>query len=209
MLAEPCRTKWCVLVSAVLSACAAQAQDTDEVIAGAATTLNYPVFYDCFDGPSAGLAPGCATANFRPDGHVDLHDFAILQRSYQTLATTAIQTGGEMVGEISAIGDTDVFTFFAAQGAFITVDYYTPIAAGSYPDHFARLDLIRPDGTSANSSPGCGNFRLDNIAVNQTGSWTVRVRTHETWFNCGYGFIPALTTGAYRLTVCPTTNCPP
>ncbi|MEK7711206.1 MAG: hypothetical protein AAB341_04840, partial [Planctomycetota bacterium] len=72
------------------------------------------------------------------------------------------------------------------------------------------LDLVRPDGTTAATVPSCDfTARLDNVAVNQTGLWTVRVRTYEQWLNCGYGADTALLTGAYRLTVCTSTTCPP
>ncbi|MBI4719521.1 MAG: hypothetical protein HY763_17125, partial [Planctomycetes bacterium] len=174
---------------------------SDEVVAGAGSTLDYPAFHDCLDGPSAPVAAGCSSSDFHPDGHVDLRDFAVLQRSYQTLSLSSIQPGAEAVGEIAPIGDIDVFTFFASQGAFVTVDYFTPMVGG-LPDHFARLDLIRPDGAIASTNALCGNFRLDNVAVNQSGTWTVRVRTHESWANCGYGAVSALQTGLYTLTVC-------
>ncbi|MBI4717667.1 MAG: hypothetical protein HY763_07680, partial [Planctomycetes bacterium] len=97
---------------------------------------------------------------------------------------------------ISQTAEVDLYAFNGVAGSFVTVDYATPLTAGGFPDHFARLDLIRPDGTVASTNALCGNFRLDNVAVNQSGTWTVRVRTHESWVNCGFGFVPALLTGA-------------
>ncbi|MEK7711207.1 MAG: hypothetical protein AAB341_04845, partial [Planctomycetota bacterium] len=178
------RVAGCILAGAALTVCAgpvradvgpvvqveagahAAAEDED-VVAGASTTLDYPAFYDCLDGPNAPVAAGCSTSNFHPDGHVDLRDFAVLQRSYRTLSPSAIQPGAETVGEIAPIDDIDVFTFLAPQGAFVTVDFSTP-TVNSRPDLVPRLDLIRPDATVASTVPSCDfTARLDNIAVNQ------------------------------------------
>lgn len=188
------------LLAGVLSAHAAAADE--DVIAGVGSTLDYPAFRSCLSGPAAPVAAGCSTSNFHPDGHIDLRDFAVLQRSYQTLSPSVIQPGAETVGQIAPIDDVDVFTFFAPQGATVTVDFSTP-TVNNRPDLTSRINLLRPNGTEAATVPSCDfTARLDTVSVDATGTWSVRVRAYEQWLNCGYGADDALRTGLYTLTVC-------
>lgn len=188
--------------AAILCAGPAPAQEPDAVVAGSASTLDYPAFYDCFDGPIVGVAAGCTTSNYNLDGHVDLKDLAVFQRSYQTLLQTAIVPGATMLGEILPAGDTDIYTFFAPQGVFVTVDLFTQTTPSGYLDIFPRVDLLRPDASQAATVSACGSTRLDTVPVDASGTWSVRVRENPQWFNCGYGALEPLRTGQYTLTVC-------
>ncbi|NOT02443.1 MAG: hypothetical protein HOP29_17700 [Phycisphaerales bacterium] len=110
---------------------------------------------------------------------------------------------------IAAIGEVDQYEFTGVAGATVTVDYETPTVPVSRPDHMVRLELVRPSGTVAATTPSCGTTaRLDNVSLNETGTWTVRVRSYEFWPNCGYGADVALLTGDYTLTVCPSNGAP-
>ena len=89
----------------------------------------------------------------------------------------------------------------------MSVDFVTVVSSGK-PDLAVRLELIRPDGTSASSTASCGGTaKLNNVNVNQTGTWTVRVRAYESWNNCGFGADTGLLTGAFTVKVC-TGACP-
>ncbi len=110
---------------------------------------------------------------------------------------------------ISTIGEVDQYSFAGVSGTTITVDYSTPTVPVSRPDHVVRLELVRPSGTVAATTPSCGTTaRLDNVLLNETGTWTVRVRSYESWPNCGYGTDTALLTGDYTLKVCNVNPCP-
>ena len=170
---------------------------------GIDSTIDFVSFVDCLDGPNAPVAAGCTTSNFRPDSHVDLADCAVVQRSY-LLHPGEIQFAAETAGEIDPIDDVDEYTFHGAFGSTVTVDFATPMV-NSRPDLVVRLDLIRPNGTPASSTPSCSaNARLDTIPLDATGTWKVRVRAYESWQNCGFGADEALRTGVYTLSVCPS-----
>ena len=122
---------------------------------------------------------------------------------------TPIAFSTPLNASIGAIAEADLYTFTGVSGTTVTVDYTTPTVIDR-PDHVVRLDLIRPDGTTASTVPSCGyTARLDNIAVNQNGAWIVRVRSYESWSACGYGADTNLLTGAYTLKVCTASPCPP
>jgi len=178
-----------------------------DIAAGLDSTIDYLAFYDCFDGPNASVPAGCSTSNFHPDTHVDLADFAVIQRGYP-LIPGEIQFAAETAGQVDPIDDVDEYPFEAVFGSTVTVDFVTP-SVNNRPDLTVRLDLIRPNGTTASTTASCGTTtRLDTIAVDATGTWKVRVRAYESWASCGYGPDEALRTGLYTLTVCLSNAVP-
>jgi len=156
------------------------------------------------------MAPGCSVANFHPDApsaHIDLLDVAIAQRSF-LLSPGPLQSGVETAGEIDTIGDVDEYTFFGAFGVSATVDFSTP-TVNARPDLIVRLDLVRPNGTTATTTASCSTTaRLDSIVLDATGTWKVRVGVYENWASCGYGADDALRTGLYTLAVCLSNATP-
>ncbi|MDO8628907.1 MAG: hypothetical protein Q7R41_00290, partial [Phycisphaerales bacterium] len=193
--------------SAVLLTAEVRGVEPYATTAGLPLTFDIGAFAECLDGPAAAVAPGCSTANFHPDGHVDLLDVAVLQRSFM-LAPGPIQLGAETAGMIDPIGDVDEYTFFGAFGVSATVDFSTP-TVNARPDLVVRLDLVRPNGTTATTTASCGTTaRLDNIVLDATGTWKVRVAAYESWASCGYGADDALRTGLYTLTVCLSNTVP-
>ncbi len=200
------------LVFAVVSFAGFQKENTawggEGTIAGQDSPLDYGAFHDCLAGPAAAIPANCASSNFHADTHIDLIDFAVLQRSYLTLAPSPVQLGVETAGELAPADNVDEFSFFAEFGTTVTVDLVTPLV-NSRPDIVARVDLVRPNGTSATSAPSCGTtLRIDNAVIDVTGQWKVRVSVYESWASCGFGADEALRTGIYTLTVC-LSNVPP
>jgi len=182
-------------------------ESTADIAAGFDSTIDYLAFYDCFDGPDAPVPAACSTSNFHPDTHIDLADFAVIQRGYP-LVPGEIQFATETAGQVDPIDDVDEYLFDAVFGSTVTVDFVTP-SVNNRPDLVVRLDLIRPNGTTASTTASCATTaRLDTIAVDATGTWKVRVRGYESWASCGYGSDEALRTGLYTLTVC-TSNAQP
>ena len=121
---------------------------------------------------------------------------------------TPISFNTVTAGALSAVAEADSYSFSGAFGTMVTVDFLTP-TVNNRPDLVVRVDLIRPNGSTATSTASCGTTaRLDTIGLDATGTWTVRVRAYESWFNCGYGLDIELITGAYSLTVCPSSAAP-
>lgn len=121
---------------------------------------------------------------------------------------TPIVINAVVAGNLGAVAEVDSYSFSGVFGTTVTVDYLTP-NINNRPDLVARVDLIRPNGTTAATTATCGNnVRLDTIQLDVTGTWTVRVRAYESWFNCGYGIATELITGGYSLTVCPSNMAP-
>ncbi len=113
-----------------------------------------------------------------------------------------------VAGQFSQVAGADVYSFEGSFGSIVTVDFAAPTVGGR-PDLVPRLDLVRPDGTTALSNPFCSaTARLDNAVLDATGTWTVRVRAYESWFACGYGADVALITGSYTLSVCSSESAP-
>ena len=196
-----------VLASAVLLTAEVRGVEPYATTAGLPLTFDIAAFGECLDGPAAAIAPGCSTANFHLDGHVDLLDVAIVQRSFM-LAPGPIQLGAETAGMIDPIGDVDEYTFFGMFGISATVDFVTP-TVNNRPDLVVRLDLVRPNGTTATSTASCSTTaRLDSFVLDATGTWKVRVAVYESWASCGYGADDALRTGLYTLTVCLSNAVP-
>ena len=103
-------------------------------------------------------------------------------------------------GALSEIAESDGYGFPGWFGSTATVDYSTTIL-GNQPDIVARIDLVRPNGTTALSTATCGgNARLDNVfrcnrgldgsRPGLRGLVQLRVRTQH-----------ALLTGVYALAV--------
>ncbi|MBI1825209.1 MAG: hypothetical protein HY287_04710 [Planctomycetes bacterium] len=181
----------------------------DTALAEVASTIDFAAFPDCLDGPNAPVAAGCSTFNFHADTHIDLADFAVIQRGY-ALTPGPIQFSTETAGEINPIDDVDEYTFQGDFGSTVTVDFSTPTVNGR-PDLVIHIDLVRPNGTipASGTAVSCGTTaRIDSFPLDTTGNWKVRVRAYESWNNCGYGADDALRTGLYTLTVCPS-NTPP
>lgn len=70
----------------------------------------------------------------------------------------------------------------------VTVDFSTPNTGSGCnpPDVLVRLELVRPSGTVAATTATCYcsyNARLDAVPINETGTWTMRVRAYEQWVN--------------------------
>jgi len=194
-------------VSVLLDGGAVSASGSDSVAAGTGSTIDFGAFVNCLGGPAATVTPGCSTANFHPDGHIDLLDVAIAQRSF-LLTPGPIQPGAETAGQIDPIGDADEYTFFGTFGVAATVDFSTPLV-NNRPDLVVRLDLVRPNGTIATTTASCGtNARLDNVVLDATGTWKVRVSAYESWASCGFGADDAIRTGFYTLTVCLSNATP-
>jgi hypothetical protein len=111
-------------------------------------------------------------------------------------------------GQLTLVADADIYFFDGAFGDTVTVDFATPSVSGR-PDLVSRMDLIRPNGTTAATVPSCGTTsRVDSAVLDATGVWTVRVRAYESWFSCGFGGDLALITGGYTLTVCSSAVAP-
>jgi len=118
------------------------------------STIDYPAFVGCFDGPSADAPVLCNRANFHPDSHVDLADFSIVQRDY-TLTPGALQFATETAGQVHPTDDADEYFFEGVFGTTVTVDYVTP-QVNNRPDLIVRLELVRPNGTVAATTASCG-----------------------------------------------------
>ncbi len=184
-----------------------RADEAPPLAAGPGTTIDFLEFFDCFSGPFAAIPTGCTTSNFRPDTHIDLADFAVVQRGY-LLTPGAIQPAVETAGQIDPLDDVDEHTFQGVFGTTVTVDFVTPLV-NNRPDLVVRMDLVRPNGTTAATTASCGTTsRLDTIPVDATGTWKVRVRAYESWSNCGFGPDPDLRTGVYTLSVCLSNAAP-
>ena len=90
----------------------------------------------------------------------------------------------------------------------MNIRFITP-NVGGIPDLPVRMDLVRPNGTVANSTASCGTTaRLQSVQLDATGTWLARVRAYESWCNCGFGVAPNLMTGNYTVTVCNQATCP-
>jgi len=175
--------------------------------AGIESTIDIAALVECLDGPDAAVAAGCTTANLHPDTHIDLLDVAIAQRSF-LLQPGPIQLGVETAGEIDPVDDVDEYTFFGTFGLSATVDFVTPLV-NSRPDLAVRLDLVRPNGSTAVSVPSCGTTtRIDTALLDATGEWKVRVQAYESFASCGFGADEALRTGLYTVTVCLSNTVP-
>jgi len=124
-------------------------------------------------------------------------------------AAAAITLNTPRAAALSAVGETDVYSFAATAGTPITIDFVTP-SAGGRPDVLIRVDLVRPNGTVFTGTPSCGTTARINAAVlDATGTWTVRVRAYESWCSCGFGTDINTITGNYTVTVCDSASCPP
>ncbi len=196
-----------VFTSSVLFTSVLRAKEPEAIAAGIGSTIDIAGFVECLDGPTAAIAAGCSTANFHPDTHIDLLDVAVAQRGY-LLNPGPIQLGVETAGEIDPVDDVDEYTFFGTFGISATVDFSTPLV-NNRPDLVVRLDLIRPNGSTAFTVPSCGmTTRIDNATLDATGTWKVRVRAYESFAACGFGADEALRTGLYTLTVCTSNTVP-
>jgi len=136
---------------------------------------------------------------------IDDYTVGINRRS----APSAITINTPRVTTLSAVGETDVYSFAGTSGTPITIDFITP-SVGGRPDVLIRLDLIRPDGTALTNTVSCGTTARINAAVlDATGTWTVRVRAYESWCSCGFATDMNTITGNYTVTVCNSGTCPP
>lgn len=190
-----------LLLVATLGNVAVLAEVPDPVVAGLPSTIDFPLFVDCLDGPNATIPTGCAASNFHPDPRIDLADFAVVQRGY-LLNPSALQNATETAGEISPVDNVDEYPFQGFFGSTATVDFATP-SINNRPDLVVRLDIIRPNGSTASTTASCGtNARLDTVFLDATGTWKIRVRAYESWPNCGFGADETLRTGLYTLSLC-------
>jgi len=110
-------------------------------------------------------------------------------------------------GSIDHAGGVRQYSFNRTNGDAVGVAYTTSLSAGQ-PDLVPRWDLVRPDGSLGATSASCGQTaNANNIIIDQTGLWTLRVRAYEGWASCGFGSDTALLTGAFSVKVC-TGACP-
>jgi len=110
-------------------------------------------------------------------------------------------------GAISQAAGAQLYSLNRTNGDVVSVAFTTPLV-NTRPDLPVRLDLIRPDGSTAATTASCSTTAsLSSVAVNQTGLWTIRVRAYEAWSNCGFGADTTLHTGTFTVRICPG-SCP-
>jgi len=118
-----------------------------------------------------------------------------------TVITTAITLGAATPGSLSAAGEVDEYTFAGTAGKTASVAFTTPTVSAK-PDIVSRIQLISPSDAVVGNNPSCGTTNnLSNVALNETGTWKVRIKRFENFLQCGLGSDAALLTGSYTLTV--------